>query len=231
MERKNPLTSPSMRAGIADERDFDVTDTLNWQTFVNDGRETDDMASEFREGIDLPWGPYGERYTDYEDSFTFLTLDFDAVEIVETTGGGWPAVMVGDRDGTKVGVAIDHVTQLRDKPAEEIDVFVDSDGNWWALVEFADLDEALSGGRYNTQGYDGYERIPCERRTEGFELLVEFADDRVTPIFEMPDDSAAFSIQRASNFGTLHSIFRFETYSTLVERQKTLERQIRSGNE
>lgn len=184
------------------------------------------MTGDFEDGIKLPWGPYGERLTYYEDSFTFLTLDIDDAEIKETTNSGWPTVIIGKQDETPVGVAIGHVTQLNDKPAEEIDVFVDPERNWWVLVEFADLDAAVSSGRYETQGYGGYEVLPIDRRKEGFELFTDYADDRVTPIFEMDDDAAAFAIQRSSNYGTLDSMFRLDTYAEVNDRQRSLERRI-----
>lgn len=184
------------------------------------------MDHSFRGGIDLPWGPYGERYTDYEDSFTFLTVKVDNAEIEETTDDGWPTVVVGERAETPVGVAIGHVTQLNDRPAEEIDIFVDVDKNWWALVEFADLDAAISNGRYGIRGYDGYEVLPCERRTEGFDLFNAYADDSVTPIFEMDDDAAAFAIQRASNYSVLQRMFSLDTYAGIEDRRKRLERRV-----
>lgn len=184
------------------------------------------MTDDFQGGIKLPWGPYGERLTYYEDSFIFLTLGINDAEVVETTENGWPTVIIGDQDETPVGVAIGHVTQLNDKPAEEIDIFVDSERDWWALVEFADLDAAVSSGRYETQGYDGYEVLPIDRRKEGFELFTDYADDHVTPIFEMDDDAAAFAIQRASSYGTLDSMFRLATYAGVNDRQRSLERKI-----
>ncbi|GAA0262667.1 hypothetical protein [Halobacterium noricense] len=184
------------------------------------------MSEQFVDGVNLPWGPYGERYTDYEDSFTFLQLDFEDLEVVKTTEDNWPTVIVGEQNEARVGVAIGHVTQLNDKPAEEIDIFVDADQNWWALVEFESLDAAISGGQYGAQDYEDYTVIPCDRRTEGFDLFNEYADDRVTPIFEMENDSAAFAIQRASNYGTLNSIFRLDTYTGVTERQKALEREV-----
>jgi hypothetical protein len=184
------------------------------------------MSDEFSDGINLPWGPHGERYTEYEDSFTFLTLDFENLEVVESTGDEWPTVIVGEQNETRVGVAIGHVTQLNNKPAEEINIFVDADRNWWCLVEFEDLDDAVSGGRYEAQGYSDYRIIPCERRTEGFDLFTKFADDRVTPIFKRKDDSAAFAIQRASDYGTLNSIFKLDTYAGVTDRQKTLKREV-----
>jgi len=184
------------------------------------------MTYEFSGRIDLPWGPYGERLTYYEDSFTFLTLDFEDLEVIKSTDDGWPTVIVGQQNGTRVGVAIGHVTQLNEKPAEEVNIFVDADRDWWTLVEFEDLDAAISGGWYGAQDYDDYRVIPCDRRTEGFDLFNEYADDRVTPIFKMEDDSAAFAIQRASNYGTLESIFRLDTYANVTSRQKTLEREV-----
>jgi len=184
------------------------------------------MAEEFSDGIHLPWGPYGERYTNYEDTFTFLKLDFEDLEVVKSTADNWPTVIVGHQNEVRVGVAIGHVTQLNDKPAEEIDIFVDANRNWWALVEFENLDAAISGGQYSARGYDDYKVIPCDRRTEGFDLFNEYANRQVTPIFEMEDDSAAFAIQRAPNYGTLNSIFRLDTYSGVTDRQKTLEREV-----
>lgn len=184
------------------------------------------MPHEFQDGIDLPWGPYGERLTYYEDSFSFLTLDITDPQIVETTDDNWPTVIVGEQADTSVGVAIGHVTQLNEKPAEEIDIFVDAARNWWALVEFADLDAAISDGRYEIQGYDGYDVISCERRTEGFDLFTDYANDRVTPIFEMDDDSAAFAIQRAADYATLENMFNLETYAGVDDRQKRLERSV-----
>lgn len=145
---------------------------------------------------------------------------------MESTDDGWPTVIVGKQEETSVGVAIGHVTQLNDKPAEEVDIFVDAARNWWAIVEFTDLDDAVSGGRYEVQDCDSYEVIPCDRRTEGFDLFTDYADDQVTPIFEMGDDAAAFAIQRASNYRTLESIFRLDTYAGVNNRQKRLEREI-----
>lgn len=72
-------------------------------------------------------------------------------------------------------------------------------------MEFADLYSAISG-RYGTHDYDRCEVLPADRRTEGFDLLTDYADDQVTPVFEMDDDAAAFAIQRASNYGTLESL-------------------------
>lgn len=184
------------------------------------------MTDEFQDGINLPWGPYGDRLTYYEDSFNFLTLEITDAEVVETTKGSWPTVVVGEQSGTSVGVAIGHTTQLNDRPTEEIDIFVDADGDWWALVEFEDLDAAISGGRYGIQGFDGYDVLPCDRRTEGFDLFTAKADEKVTPIFEMDDDAAAFAIQRAANYGTLESMFKLDTYTGVNERQKALERHV-----
>lgn len=149
------------------------------------------MRDEFQDGVDLPWGPYGERFTAYDDS---LTLEMENAEVVATTASGWPTVIVGEKDGTTVGVAIAHVTQLNDKPAEEIDVFVDAAHNWWILVEFDDLNAARAGGRYTVRGYEGYDVLPFERHAEGFDLSTEYADRKETPIFEMVDDAAAFAI-------------------------------------
>jgi hypothetical protein len=184
------------------------------------------MVDGFEQGIDLPWGPYGERYTEYDDSFSVLTLEMAGAEVVDTTESGWPTVVVGHQDGTTVGVAIGHVTQLNDKPVEEIDVFVDDERNRWALVEFADLEAALSGGRYGVRGYEGYEVLPIERCSEGFSLFGAYADDRTTPIFEMEDDAAAFAIQRAPDFGALDAMFRLAEYSGIDERRRTLERHV-----
>lgn len=184
------------------------------------------MADSFRGGVDLPWGPYGERYTAYGSSFTFLTLEMEEATVVDTTDDGWPTVVVGERDGTAVGVAIGHVTQLNDRPAEEVDVFVDADRNWWALVEYADLDAALSGGRYGARGYDGYEVLPSGRRSEGFDLFGKYADERTTPIFEMENDAAAFAVQRAPTYDVLRALFRLDEYAGVDERQRTLRREV-----
>lgn len=189
------------------------------------------MTRKFQSGVDLPWGPYGERFTYYDDSFVFLTIDISEPEVIESTESEWPTVIIGEQNGTKVGIAIVHVTQLNEKPIEEIDIFVDSHQDWWVLVEFADLDAALSGGRYGIQGYNGYEIIPCKQRLEGFDLFTSYADKKETPIFKMDDDTAAFAIQRSPNFGTLHSMFKFDTYSNIKERQQSLERQVLSRDE
>jgi hypothetical protein len=140
-------------------------------------------------------------------------------------------VVVGETDGTKTGVAIEHVTQLNEKPAEEIDVFIDADRNWWALVEFDDLEAARRSGHYGVQGYNGTEVLPRDRATEGFALFRDFAEQKVTPLFATPDDVAAFAIQRAINFGTLVSMFRLSEYSHIESRQQSLRRQALSRDE
>lgn len=184
------------------------------------------MTDICQSGVDLPWGSYGERYTTYEDSFTFLTLECSDVDVVATTDDGWPTVILGQQDGTPVGVAIVHVTQLNDKPAEEIDIFVDAEHNWWVLVEFAELSAAVSGGQYKTAGYNGYEKLPCERRSEGFDLFNAYAESRITPIFELTDNAAAFAIQRSSEFEPLQRLFRLDEYSQIATRQNRLERRV-----
>jgi hypothetical protein len=134
--------------------------------------------------------------------------------------------VVGETDDTDVGVAISYPAQWRNKPAEEIDVFYDSEGNWWVLVEFRDLEMAKTTGRYEQHGYDGFDILPRSRADKGFDLFREYADDRVVPLFEMPDDVVAFGIQRADDFDTLSDLFRLGQYPNIEGRYNTLEKQV-----
>jgi hypothetical protein len=176
--------------------------------------------------VRLPWGPYGERYTDYGDDFTFLSLGYDNAEVVASTPAGWPTIVRGRVDGTAVGVAIGHVSQLTEEPIEEIDVFVDDSHEYWALVEFEDLSAARSGPTSDARGLDGYEILDIDRRSEGFALFETYADRRVTPVFELPDDEAAFAIQRAPAYGTLQTLFGLHTHEGVDDRVRRLEREI-----
>jgi hypothetical protein len=176
-------------------------------------------------GVRLPYGPFCTRSTRYDEPL--LSLDMTNIEVIERTdNAGWPTVVVGETDGTDVGVAISYPAQWRDKPAEEIDIFYDVEGNWWALVEFRNLAKAKATGQYERYGYDGFEVLDRSRADEGFELFREYADNRVTPLFEMPDDAVAFAIQRANDFETLTDLFQLGIYPNLEGRYTRLEKQV-----
>lgn len=183
--------------------------------------DTRDISDHVR----LPWGPFCTRSTRYDEPL--LSLDMTSTEVMERTdNAGWPTVVVGETDGTDVGVAISYPAQWRDKPAEEIDVFYDSEGDWWVLVEFRNLEKAKTTGRYEQYGYNGFEVLDRGRADEGFDLFQEYADDRVTPLFEMPDDSVAFGIQRASDFETLTDLFQLGVYPNIKGRYRRLRKRV-----
>jgi len=180
---------------------------------------------EITEDVRLPWGPFCTRSTRYEEPL--LSLGMTNIDVINRTdNAGWPTVVVGEADGTNVGVAISYPAQWRDKPAEEIDVFYDSGGDWWGLVEFRNLEKAKTTGRYERYGYDGFEVLDRSQADEGFDLFREKADDRVTPLFEMPDDSVAFAIQRADDFDTLSDLFRLGQYPNIEERYRRLRKKV-----
>jgi len=130
------------------------------------------------------------------------------------------------RCSATVGSVLYSFAQWREKPAEEIDVFYDSEGDWWALVEFRNLSKAKATGRYERHGYNGFEVLARSRAEEGFDLFREYADDQVTPLFQMPDDSVAFAIQRAEDFETLADLFRLERYPNIDGRYTRLRKQV-----
>jgi len=181
--------------------------------------------TDISDGLRLPYGPFCTRSTRYDEPL--LSLDMAHIEVIERTdNAGWPTVVVGETDGTDVGVAISYPAQWRDKPAEEIDVFYDSEGNWWALVEFRNLAKAKTTGRYERHGYNGFDVLPRSQADEGFDLFREKADEQVTPLFEMPDDAVAFAIQRADDFETLTDLFRLNIYPNIEGRYTQLEKQV-----
>jgi len=181
--------------------------------------------TDISDGVRLPWGPFCTRSTRYEEPL--LSLDMSNIEVIERTdNAGWPTVVVGESEDTDVGVAISYPAQWRDKPAEEIDLFYDSEGDWWALVEFRNLAKAKATGRYERHGYKGFEVMDRSRADEGFDLFREYAEDQVTPLFEMPDDSVAFAIQRADDFEALADLFRFGQYPNIEGRFRRLRKRV-----
>lgn len=181
--------------------------------------------TDIQDGVRLPWGPFCTRSTRYDDPV--LSLDMTNIEVIERTdNAGWPTVVVGEKEGTDVGVAISYPAQWRDKPAEEIDVFYDANGEWWCLVEFRDLSTAKTTGRYESHDYNGFEVLPRSQADEGFDLFREYADDRVTPLFEMPDDAVAFGIQRADDYETLVDLFQLDIYPNIEGRYRRLRKRV-----
>lgn len=174
--------------------------------------------------ISLPLGVHGDRYTKYD--VPLLTVSLSDPEVRSATDGGWPTVVVGEESRSVLGVAAGYPAQWHDSTPEwEIDVLVDSDYEWWVLVEFEDLATAEASGRYGWGDRDGVKRRPWDRKPLAFESVRETVDGTVTPIYhdETDHDLPAFAIQRADSYSTLKRMFDLRRYGPLAERREQLE--------
>lgn len=182
---------------------------------------------DFDDGIPLPLGVKVPRHTVYANPL--VRFEITDPEIRRSTEAGWPTLITGSQDGDDVGVAIEYVGQWhKEKPIEEVDVIINSDQDRLAMVAFANKEVAVEAGRYETQGYNGYELLPWSAKEDGIDIVEERLDDGITPIFytENHPEYEAHAIQRASHYGTLESMFKLHEYSRIGPRHESLERMV-----
>ena len=148
----------------------------------------------------------------------------DQVEVRSSTGSGWPTIILGEFEGSKLGVAIDYPGDWHEGPIEEIDVGIDEDKNWFAMVVYRNKQTAVQDGNYEIGDYDGYE---LQEWNEGSapEIIEDCVERNVAPIFYTPENPhryKAHAYQQADSFETLEKVFGLSRYSQIVERQERL---------
>ena len=176
-------------------------------------------------GLPLPLGVRIPGRTVNANSVVQLTAS--AFEVKQSTNNGWPTLVIGtyDESDEKEGVAIDYLGTWRDAPVQEIDLVLSQDRKWWAVVAFHTSDYAVNHGKYEVDGYNGYELIDWPEYKElGFEGLEERIDEKVTPIMYTADRLAyeAIALQRADTVDTLEQMFDLNRYTTLMQRKEKL---------
>jgi hypothetical protein len=132
-----------------------------------------------------------------------------------------------DREEVSAGIAIDYLGLHTGKTGiEEVDLvllYQDGEWTWRAIVAFSSKSNAIEGGRYETDGYDGYEFVPwkADDRFDRMEALIE---EDVTPIAYTKGEPtyAAHAMQEADKIHVLNRMFGIGGLKTLTRRRKRL---------
>jgi hypothetical protein len=214
---------------------------VNWLIFsikknesVSSGMvsEFDDVIETATDGnpsIPLPIGSKLDRHTVSVSGIRRMAAD--NFEVIHQTGSGWPTVIRADRGELKSGIAFIYSGDWHECPHDEIDLQLmhkpGTNPTYHILVSFGSLDEAIDTGRYEIEGYHGYEVI--EESTLGDYSNIEgvLAKDK-TPIIHK--DSGTFTpavaVQFSDSYATLEKMFDLENSDTLQRRHTQLRREI-----
>ncbi len=196
--------------------------------------ELDDLTSTLDNGeigLPLPLGvAIPKRTVNASSVLNFTASEFEAVDSTEK---GWPTLVIGtdeEADAT-LGVAIDYLGIWRDAPVQEVDIVLDSDQTWWAVVAFHTSEHAENHANYEVDGYAGCEFIDWPDYVDmdlEEDVVEEYIDEKITPIMYTADYPSyeAIAVQRAENVGTLTRMFNLERYGTLMDRKERLYRRV-----
>lgn len=177
------------------------------------------------DGIPLPIG--GELNTPGRrvHSNPLFTQLADNVTVHSSTDNGWPTLLIGKHEGSKVGVAVDYIGDWHaDHSVEEIDIILNENQVWGAVVVYETRSAAVESGNYNTGEYQGYELYKWDVESR-IDVISDCIDRNVTPIFyteEAPDQHYADAYQRAESFDTLKRLFGLSQYQRIFDRQERL---------
>lgn len=185
------------------------------------------VVIEFEDGIPLPLGTElntPERRVHANPLIQFLVND---IEIESTTESGWPTLITGESEGSRIGVAVDYLGDWREVPIDEIDVVIDEEQRRSVLVTYSRKEAAIEEGQYNVHTYTGYELHEWKPENHP-EIIEDCVNRNVTPIFHTPDKPyyPALAYQRAEYFDPLKRMFRLSQYSTLIEREERLYQRV-----
>lgn len=148
----------------------------------------------------------------------------DEVEIRSSTDSGWPTIIVGEFEGSSLGVAVDYPGDWHNGPIDEINVGINEDNDWFAMISFRNKDTAIESGNYEIDGYEGYELHEWNPGSH-HEVIEECLERNVTPIFYTPDfpyNHYAHAFQKADSYLSLKKMFGLSRYPQIEERQERL---------
>lgn len=148
----------------------------------------------------------------------------DEVEIRSSTGSGWPTIILGKFEDSSLGVAIDYPGDWHNGPIDEINVGLNEDKDWFAMIAYRNKGIAVEDGNYEIDGYEGYELHEWNPGSHP-EVIEDCIERNVTPIFYTPDSPNrhyAHVYQQADSYEPLREMFGLSRYSQIEERQERL---------
>jgi len=148
----------------------------------------------------------------------------DDIKVHSKTKSGWPTIILGKQDDSRIGVAIDYPGDWHEGPIDEINIVLTEDQNWSAVVAYQNQSAAVENANYEIDGYEGYERHEWDPETHP-EVIQDCTDRKVTPIFYTPDAPNryyAHAYQQANSYSTLKKIFGLSRFSKIEDRQEQL---------
>lgn len=181
-------------------------------------------AVDFEHGIPLPIGAELNTPGRRVHSNPLVRMLADDIEVHSKTKSGWPTIILGKQDDSRIGVAIDYPGDWHEGPIDEINIVLTEDQNWSAVVAYQNQSAAVENANYEIDGYEGYERHEWDPETHP-EVIEDCTDRKVTPIFYTPDAPNryyAHAYQQANSYRTLKKIFGLSRYSKIEDRQEQL---------
>jgi hypothetical protein len=163
---------------------------------------------DFNDGIPLPIGTELNTPGRRVHSNPLVRLLANNIEVHSETKSGWPTIITGTQDDSRIGVAVDYPGDWHQGPIDEINIVLMEDQNWSAVVAYRNQSAAVEDGNYEIDDYEGYELHEWGPETHP-EVIEDCTDRKVTPIFytpDAPDKYYAHAYQQADSYRTLKKI-------------------------
>lgn len=178
----------------------------------------------FEDGIPLPIGTQLNTPGRRVHANPLIRLIADGIKIHSSTKSGWPTIILGEQNDSRIGVAVDYPGDWHEGPIDEINLILTEDQNWSAVVAYRNQSTAVEDGNYEIDNYGGYELHEWDIETHP-EVIEDCVDRQVTPIFytaDGPERYYAHAYQQANSYRTLERMFGLSRYSQIEERQDRL---------
>ncbi|WP_256289510.1 hypothetical protein [Halobellus inordinatus] len=182
------------------------------------------VVVDFEDGIPLPIGTQLNTPGRRVHANPLIRLLADDIEVHSSTKSGWPTIILGEQDDSRIGVAVDYPGDWHEGPIDEINIVLTEDQNWSAVVAYRNQTTAIEDGNYEIDNYEGYELHEWNPETHP-EVIEDCVDREVTPIFytaDAPDSYNAHTYQLANSYRTLKRMFGLSRYSQIEDRQERL---------
>lgn len=179
---------------------------------------------DFEGGIPVPIGTQLKTPGRRVHANPLINLLADDIEVRSSTKSGWPTIILGQEDNTRIGVAVDYPGDWHKGPIDEVDIVLTEEQNWSAVVAYKNQRTAVEDGNYEIADYKGYELHEWDPETHP-DVIEDCIDRNVTPIFytvDAPDSYYAHVYQQANSYRTLKRMFGLFRYSQIQERQDRL---------
>jgi len=179
---------------------------------------------DFEDRIPLPMGTQLNTPGRRVHAHPLLRLLADDIKIHSSTKSGWPTIILGEQDDSRIGVAVDYPGDWHEGPIDEVNIVLTEDQNWSAVVAYRNQSTAVEGGNYEIDDYEGYELHEWDPGTHP-EVVENCVDRKVTPIFytaDAPDRYYAHAYQQAKSYKKLKRMFGLSRYSQIEDRQERL---------